>query len=110
MSRTFQRIDKRGNAVGHFVDSSPYKAASKAFSSLMKERKSKGLSTSGKITFSIRESSQTRGKDDNGVKREIVKTYQGQRIKSDTPPVTFRGKRGKEVTIKHKYKNVIYKA
>ena len=84
-------------AHGRYSGSSPYQAANKALSEIIRNRKTKGLKTNGKINFSMIES--TRGSK----KKEHF--YEGKRIKLKEP---IKYSAGGQELVKH-FKNQLKK-
>ena len=85
-------------AYGRYTGASPYQAANKALSELIRRRKKTGKTTNAKITFTLIES--TKGS------AHRQHQYIGKRLKLKNP-IKYETKQG--VTIEKKYKNQLKK-
>lgn len=83
---------------GRYTGDSPYQAANKALSELIRKRNKDGKSTTGKIQFTLIES--TKGS------KHREHQYVGKRLKLKTP-IEYKTKDG--VTVTKKYKNELRK-
>lgn len=93
-SRSFKvRLENAEKSYGRYTGDSPYQAANKALSELIRKRKKKGQSTNGKIKFSLIESTK-------GSKHKEHK-YVGKRV-ALKKAITYKTKDGIEVTKKFK--------
>lgn len=99
--RSFKVRIGDGEAYGRYTGVSPKQAANKAFSGIIADRKQSGGSLTGKVTFTVIES--TRGSK----KKEY--TYVGQRKKLETPVEYTIGKGPDAKTITKRYKNELTK-
>lgn len=98
-ARSFKVVDKANNTShGRYNGSSPYQAANKAFSEIIRGRVKDNQSTEGEITFTLQESTIDSSKK--------VYTYVGQRVKLDKP-VTYKVAGGQEIV--KEYKNILHK-
>ena len=97
--RSFKVVDKANNTShGRYNGSSPYQAANKAFSEIIRTRLRESKDVGDEITFSLQESTIDSSKK--------VYTYVGQRIKLDTP-VVYKVAGGQEIV--KEYKNILHK-
>lgn len=95
-TRYFKASDpkmSKGESFGRFTGKTPKQAASKAFTSLVKERAEKGMPTKGKIHFSVTET--TRGG------KGKVGHYVGERVKLNPPTEVKIG----DKVIRYEYQN-----
>ena len=97
-SRSFKIKVMDEKAYGRYTGDSPYQAANKALSELIRKKKSSGESALGKINFTLIES--TKGS------KHKQHDYVGKRVKLSVP-ITYKTKDGIEVT--KKYKNELKK-
>lgn len=97
-SRSFKIKLGDDKAYGRYTGDSPYQAANKALSELIRKKKSDGGSVSGKINFTLIES--TKGSSHKEHK------YVGKRIPLKEP-ITYETKNGVKVT--KNYKNELKK-
>ena len=92
-SRSFKVKLGEDKAYGRYTGDSPYQAANKALSELIRKKKKDGDTTAGKINFTLIESTK-------GSKNEEHE-YIGKRI-SLKKPITYQTKDGLDVTKKFK--------
>ena len=85
-------------AYGRYTGDSPYQAANKALSELIRRRKKAGKSTTSKINFTLIES--TKGS------KHRQHQYTGKRLKLKVP-ITYETKEG--TVVEKKYKNQLRK-
>lgn len=98
-SRSFKvKEDSDSKSYGRYTGDSPYQAANKALSELIRKKKKEGKSTTSKINFTLVES--TKGS------KHREHQYIGKRLKLKTP-ITYETKDG--VTVVKKYKNELRK-
>jgi hypothetical protein len=98
-SRSFKvKEDIDEKSYGRYTGESPYQAANKALSELIRKRNKDGKGTGGKINFTLIES--TKGS------KHREHEYVGKRLKLKTP-ITYETKDG--VTVVKKYKNELRK-
>ena len=97
-SRSFKVKIGEEKAYGRYVGDSPYQAANKALSELIRKKKKDGKSVAGKINFTLIES--TKGS------KHKHHDYVGKRVALKTP-ISYKTKDGVEVT--KKYKNELKK-
>ena len=92
-SRSFKIKIGEEKAYGRYTGESPYQAANKALSELIRKKKKDGDTTAGKINFTLIES--TKGS------KNKEHEYIGKRI-SLKKPITYQTKDGLDVTKKFK--------
>ena len=92
-SRSFKVKLGEDKAYGRYTGDSPYQAANKALSELIRKKKKDGDTTAGKINFNLIES--TKGS------KNKEHEYIGKRI-SLKKPITYQTKDGLDVTKKFK--------
>jgi hypothetical protein len=92
-SRSFKVKLGEDKAYGRYTGDSPYQAANKALSELIRKKKKDGDTTAGKINFTLIES--TKGS------KNKEHEYIGKRI-SLKKPITYQTKDGLDVTKKFK--------
>merc|ERR1711871_246050 len=92
-SRSFKIKLGDDKAYGRYTGDSPYQAANKALSELIRKKKSDGGSVAGKINFTLIES--TKGS------KHKHHEYVGKRVALKTP-ISYKTKDGVEVTKKYK--------
>lgn len=97
-SRSFKVKLGDDKPYGRYTGESPYQAANKALSELIRKNKKDGNSTAGKINFTLIES--TKGS------KNKEHQYVGKRV-SLKKPITYQTKDGVDVT--KKYKNELKK-
>jgi len=98
-SRSFKvKEDSDEKSYGRYTGDSPYQAANKALSELIRKKSKEGKGTSGKINFTLVES--TKGS------KHREHQYVGKRMKLKTP-IEYKTKDG--VTVTKKYKNELRK-
>ena len=95
-TRSFKvKLSDSSTPYGRYTGVSPYQAANKALSEIIRERKKGGKSASGKINFTLIES--TRGS------KHKEHQYEGRRVKLKEP-VKYQVGGGKEIVKKYKNK------
>ena len=92
-ARSFKVKIGEEKAYGRYLGDSPYQAANKALSEIIRKKKKDGSSMSGKINFSLIES--TKGS------KHKQHEYVGKRVALKTP-ISYQTKDGIEVTKKFK--------
>lgn len=97
-TRSFKVKMEDDKAYGRYTGESPYQAANKALSELIRKKKADGKNEMGKINFTLIES--TKGS------KHKSHDYVGKRVALKTP-ITYKTKDGIEVT--KKYKNELKK-
>lgn len=98
-SRSFKvKEDGEDKAYGRYTGESPYQAANKALSELIRKRNKDGKTTQSKIEFTLIES--TKGS------KHREHQYIGKRLKLKTP-IEYQTKDG--VTVTKKFKNELRK-
>ena len=98
-SRSFKvKEDGEDKAYGRYTGESPYQAANKALSELIRKRNKDGKTTQSKIEFTLIES--TKGS------KHREHQYVGKRLKLKTP-IEYQTKDG--VTVTKKFKNELRK-
>jgi len=98
-SRSFKvKEDADSKSYGRYTGESPYQAANKALSELIRKRNKEGKNTTSKISFTLIES--TKGS------KHREHQYIGKRLKLKTP-ITYETKDG--ITVVKKYKNELRK-
>ena len=98
-SRSFKvKEDGNDKSYGRYTGESPYQAANKALSELIRKRNKEGKNTTNKISFTLIES--TKGS------KHREHQYTGKRLKLKIP-ITYETKDG--VTVVKKYKNELRK-
>lgn len=98
-SRSFKvKEDGEDKAYGRYTGESPYQAANKALSELIRKRNKDGKTTQSKIDFTLIES--TKGS------KHREHQYVGKRLKLKTP-IEYQTKDG--VTVTKKFKNELRK-
>ena len=98
-SRSFKvKEDGEDKAYGRYTGESPYQAANKALSELIRKRNKDGKTTQSKIEFTLIES--TKGS------KHREHQYVGKRLKLKTP-IEYQTKDG--VTVTKKFKNELKK-
>ena len=97
--RSFKaKMNKEDELFGRYTGESPYQAANKALSEIIRQRKKDGLSTNGKINFWLVES--TKGK------KYKEHEYVGKRVKLPDP-IEYEVGDGNYIT--KEYKNELTK-
>lgn len=97
--RSFKvKLNTEEKAHGRYTGDSPYQAANKALSEIIRQRKRDGLSTHGKINFTLIESTKN--------SKHKSHEYVGRRVKLPSP-VEYQVGGGQ--TIVKKYKNELKK-
>jgi len=84
--------------TGRYAGASPYQAANKALTEIIRQKRKDGNSTKGKVSFAMIES--TRGK------QKKVHYYEGRRVKL-TEPVEYEIAPGE--ILRKEYKNKLHK-
>lgn len=97
-TRSFKIKLAEEKAYGRYTGDSPYQAANKALSELIRKKKQDGKATTGKINFTLIES--TKGSSNKEHK------YTGKRIPLKKP-ITYETKNG--VTVTKNFKNELKK-
>lgn len=97
-TRSFKIKIGEEKAYGRYTGDSPYQAANKALSELIRKKKNDGGSVTGKINFTLIES--TKGSSNK------EHNYTGKRI-ALKKPITYETKNG--VTVTKNYKNELKK-
>lgn len=98
-----ETVDDQNKPVlyGRYNGESPYQAANKALSEIIRQRKKDGEQTDKEIIFYLQESTKGSGKK--------VHKYSGKRVKLDTPvSYTVKSDKGDQI-IKKEYKNSLEK-
>jgi len=101
-NRSFKvKLEEEGHQYGRYNGDSPYQAANKALSEIIRNKVKNNQTTDQDITFFLVESTK-------GSNKKIHK-YIGKRIKLDTP-VSYIVKNGeREQTITKEFKNILRK-
>ena len=98
-SRSFKvKLEVSGPQYGRYNGDSPYQAANKALSEIIRNRVKNNIQTDDNINFFLVESTKSSGKK--------VHQYLGKRIKLETP-VTYSVNNGQVIT--KEYKNILRK-
>jgi hypothetical protein len=98
-TRSFKvKLEQNGPQYGRYNGESPYQAANKALSEIIRNRVKNNLSTDQDITFYLVESTKNSGKK--------IHKYVGKRMKL-TNPVTYTVDNGQVIT--KEYKNILRK-